>query len=92
MARLRQSIGEKIILGIDRLNYIIGVPQELYALNKMLTENSKWIGKVVMVQLCSAIRSRVTEHKLLCEQVETFVGHISGKHGIVGPLLIVFPL
>lgn len=93
MARLRQNFGKKkILLGVDRLDYIKGIPQKLYAFDKMLTENPEWIGKVVMVQLCVPTRSTVPEYTLLREQVEALIGHINGKHGMLGSFLIVFLL
>ena len=38
--------GVKIIVGVDRLDYIKGVPQKLHALEVFLTEHPEWIGKV----------------------------------------------
>ncbi|KAG6332132.1 hypothetical protein ID866_6958 [Astraeus odoratus] len=38
--------GVKLIVGVDRLDYIKGVPQKLHALELFLTQHPEWIGKV----------------------------------------------
>lgn len=38
--------GVKLIVGVDRLDYIKGVPQKLHALEIFLTEHPEWVGKV----------------------------------------------
>jgi trehalose 6-phosphate synthase len=43
--------GVKIIVGVDRLDYIKGVPQKLHALEVFLTEHPEWIGKVGVIVL-----------------------------------------
>jgi hypothetical protein len=39
--------GVKVIVGVDRLDYIKGVPQKLHALELFLTQHPEWIGKVI---------------------------------------------
>jgi trehalose 6-phosphate synthase len=38
--------GVKVIVGVDRLDYIKGVPQKLHALELFLSQHPEWIGKV----------------------------------------------
>ena len=38
--------GMKLIVGVDRLDYIKGVPQKLHALEVFLNDHPEWIGKV----------------------------------------------
>lgn len=38
--------GKKIIVGVDRLDYIKGVPQKLFAFEVFLTQHPEWVGKV----------------------------------------------
>ena len=78
----RAFIGNKIILGVDRLDYIKGIPQKLRAFDKLLTDHSEWKGKAVLVQVAIPTRSDVEEYKILRKQVEEMVGMINGKHGI----------
>jgi trehalose 6-phosphate synthase len=43
--------GVKVIVGVDRLDYIKGVPQKLHALELFLTQHPEWIGKVSRFEL-----------------------------------------
>ena len=36
----------KVIVGVDRLDYIKGIPQKLHGLELFLTQHPEWIGKV----------------------------------------------
>jgi trehalose-6-phosphate synthase len=39
-------MGKKVLLGVDRLDYIKGVPHKLLALEWLLTKHSEWMHKV----------------------------------------------
>jgi trehalose 6-phosphate synthase len=67
--------GVKLIVGVDRLDYIKGVPQKLHALEVFLTEHPEWIGKVVLVQVAVPSRQDVEEYQNL--------GRINGKFGTI---------
>jgi trehalose 6-phosphate synthase len=41
--------GVKVVVGVDRLDYIKGVPQKLHALELFLSQHPEWIGKVAIV-------------------------------------------
>ena len=75
--------GIKIIVGVDRLDYIKGVPQKLHALEVFLTEHPEWIGKVVLVQVAVPSRQDVEEYQNLRAVVNELVGRINGKFGTV---------
>lgn len=82
LASLQEEFkGRKILLGVDRLDYIKGIPQKLMAFDRFLTDHPEWVGKVVLVQLAIPTRGEVLEYRLLREQVERLVGHVNGKHG-----------
>ncbi|KAK6204774.1 trehalose-6-phosphate synthase [Scheffersomyces amazonensis] len=73
----------KIIVGVDRLDYIKGVPQKLHAFEVFLTENPEWIGKVVLVQVAVPSRGDVEEYQSLRATVNELVGRINGRFGTV---------
>jgi len=73
--------GRKILLGVDRLDYIKGVPLKLLAFDTLLENHPEWVGKVIMIQLAIPTRSTVKEYKALRKEVEELVGRINGKHG-----------
>jgi len=79
----RKFQGVKIIVGVDRLDYIKGVPQKLHALEVFLTEHPEWIGKVVLVQVAVPSRQDVEEYQNLRAVVNELVGRINGKFGTV---------
>ena len=75
--------GLKIIVGVDRLDYIKGVPQKLHAMEVFLTEHPEWIGKVVLVQVAVPSRGDVEEYQYLRSVVNELVGRINGQFGTV---------
>ncbi|KAK5446435.1 Trehalose-6-P synthase/phosphatase complex synthase subunit [Exophiala xenobiotica] len=75
--------GIKLIVGVDRLDYIKGVPQKLHALEVFLTDHPEWIGKVVLVQVAVPSRQDVEEYQNLRAVVNELVGRINGKFGTV---------
>ena len=75
--------GVKIMVGVDRLDYIKGVPQKLHALEVFLTEHPEWIGKVVLVQVAVPSRGEVEEYQNLRAVVNELVGRINGKFGTI---------
>ena len=75
--------GVKLIVGVDRLDYIKGVPQKLHALELFLTQHPEWIGKVVLVQLAVPSRQDVEEYQNLRATVNELVGRINGRFGTV---------
>ncbi|KAI0267741.1 alpha-trehalose-phosphate synthase TPS1 subunit [Gloeopeniophorella convolvens] len=75
--------GVKVIVGVDRLDYIKGVPQKLHALELFLTQHPEWIGKVVLAQLAVPSRQDVEEYQNLRATVNELVGRINGRFGTV---------
>ncbi|KAF9234117.1 alpha,alpha-trehalose-phosphate synthase TPS1 subunit [Melanogaster broomeanus] len=82
--------GVKLIVGVDRLDYIKGVPQKLHALELFLTQHPEWIGKVVLVQLAVPSRQDVEEYQNLRSTVNELVGRINGRFGTVDFMPIHF--
>jgi trehalose 6-phosphate synthase len=79
----RRFEGVKIIVGVDRLDYIKGVPQKLHALEVFLDEHPEWIGRVVLVQVAVPSRQDVEEYQNLRADVNELVGRINGRFGTV---------
>lgn len=100
IAQLEQRFGGvKVIVGVDRLDYIKGVPQKLHALELFLEQHPEWIGRVstlsfspskclcyfqvVLVQLAVPSRQDVEEYQNLRSTVNELVGRINGRFGTV---------
>ncbi|THV03188.1 glycosyltransferase family 20 protein [Dendrothele bispora CBS 962.96] len=86
----RRFEGVKVIVGVDRLDYIKGVPQKLHALELFLSQHPEWIGKVVLAQLAVPSRQDVEEYQNLRSIVNELVGRINGRFGTVDFMPIHF--
>ncbi|XP_050216876.1 alpha,alpha-trehalose-phosphate synthase [UDP-forming] 1-like [Mercurialis annua] len=73
--------GRKVMLGVDRLDMIKGIPQKILAFEKFLEENSQWRDKVVLLQIAVPTRTDVPEYQKLTSQVHEIVGRINGRFG-----------
>lgn len=49
----------QVMLGVDRLDIIKGIPQKLLAFEKFLDENAEWRDKVLLVQIAVPTRTDV---------------------------------
>ncbi|XP_045821718.1 alpha,alpha-trehalose-phosphate synthase [UDP-forming] 1-like [Trifolium pratense] len=73
--------GRKVMLGVDRLDMIKGIPQKILAFEKFLEENSHWHDKVVLLQIAVPSRTDCPEYQKLTSQVHEIVGRINGRFG-----------
>jgi len=77
LARVAQ--GQKVFIGIDRLDYTKGIPEKLRAFQLFLGENPELVGTVVFVQVCVPSREEVPRYSELRAEVERLVGQINGE-------------
>uniref|UniRef100_A0A9I9CFE7 alpha,alpha-trehalose-phosphate synthase (UDP-forming) n=1 Tax=Cucumis melo TaxID=3656 RepID=A0A9I9CFE7_CUCME len=94
--------GRKVMLGVDRLDMIKGIPQKILAFEKFLEENPKWRDKVVLLQIAVPTRTDVPERngafkdlvffdvtdQKLTSQVHEIVGRINGRFGTLSAVPI----
>jgi alpha,alpha-trehalose-phosphate synthase [UDP-forming] len=91
IGQLRKKFqGIKVLLGIDRLDYIKGVPQKLFAFEMFLHKYPEWIEKVVLIQVAVPSRQKVDEYQHLRQVVNELVGRINGRFGTVDFMPIHF--
>ena len=84
LAELREQFaGKKVIVGIDRLDPIKGIPHKLIAMETFLDRYPEWQGKVVMIQVCVPSRTEVEKYANLQDDVNQLVGRINSKFGKV---------
>ncbi|KAI9204829.1 glycosyltransferase family 20-domain-containing protein [Polychytrium aggregatum] len=84
MQRLKEKFGNtKLLVGVDRLDYIKGVPQKLHALELFLAKHPEWQEKVVLIQVAVPSRQDVEEYQHLQTVVNELVGRINGRFGTV---------
>lgn len=87
-ALARRFEGVKIIVGVDRLDYIKGLPQKLQGLETFFEDHPEWIGRTVLVQIAVPSRQDVEEYQNLRATVNETVGRINGRFGTVESLPI----
>lgn len=78
---LNRYAGRKVMLGVDRLDMIKGIPQKLLAFEKFLEEHPEWRDKVLLVQIAVPSRTDVPEYQRLRSMVHEVVGRINGQYG-----------
>lgn len=77
--RLQTSLqGRSLIVGIDRLDYSKGLPDRLYAYQRLLMRHPDTNGKVVFMQVAQPSRADVPEYDKLRRRLEAIVGDING--------------
>lgn len=84
--KLRADLGDpqKIILGVDRLDYTKGIEHRIKAYRELLVDGRVKVLDTVMVQVAVPSRERVEHYKMLRDKVEREVGRINGEFGRVG--------
>ena len=79
---LRQKLGgRKVYVGVDRLDYIKGVPLKLHAFENMLACHPELRSEIVLIQVAVPSRVDVEDYKTLIQSVNELVGRINGKYG-----------
>ena len=74
--------GKSVMVGVDRLDYMKGVPQKLRAFELFLKEHPEYVGKVVLIQVAIPTRGEVEEYQNLRALVNEQVGRINGHYGM----------
>jgi trehalose 6-phosphate synthase len=84
--KLREDLGspDKVILGVDRLDYTKGIEHRIKAYRELLVDGRVKVQDTVMVQVAVPSRERVEHYKILRDKVEREVGRINGEFGRVG--------
>jgi trehalose 6-phosphate synthase/phosphatase len=78
---LRDQWGDrKIILGVDRLDYMKGIPHKLRAFDRFLESHPEWTSRCMLIQLAVPSRGEVLEYQRLKREVHELVGSICGKY------------
>jgi len=81
-AEIRADLGnpEKILLGVDRLDYTKGIRHRLKAFGELLRDGRLSVERATLVQVASPSRERVDAYVQLRDEIELMVGRINGTH------------
>lgn len=77
----RKAEGQRILLGIDRLDYTKGIPRRLLAVQRVLEREPAWRGRLRFIQVAVPSRTQVEAYAAYREQVDELVGRINGLYG-----------
>jgi trehalose 6-phosphate synthase len=80
-----QYKASKLIIGVDRLDYIKGIPQKLNSMELFLDRNPDLVGKVTMIQVAVPSREDVKDYKDLADELHRQVDRLNGKYGKLIP-------
>jgi len=74
-----ESEQERLVLGVDRLDYTKGIPERIRAFERLLESHPEHHGKVALVQIAVPSRSEVIEYKSLKREIDELVGQVNGR-------------
>ncbi len=84
--QIRADLGnpQRVMLGVDRLDYTKGIEHRLKAYRELLADGRVKVPDTVLVQVAVPSRERVGHYKLLRDKVEREVGGMNGEYGRLG--------
>jgi trehalose 6-phosphate synthase len=82
VALVRESLGgNRLVLGVDRLDYSKGIPDRVKAFERFLENNPEWHGKVTLLQVTPKSRSEVKQYGEIEAEVTGLIGKVNGRFG-----------
>ena len=70
---------ERVVLGVDRLDYTKGIPERIRAFERMLELYPEHRERVVLLQLAVPSRFQVAEYQDLKSEIDRLVGQVNGR-------------
>ncbi len=80
----RERLGlrdERLIFGVDRLDYTKGIPERIKAFERMLERYPEWRGRVTMLQVGAPSREHLARYRSISDDVDLAVSAINERHG-----------
>ena len=82
VALVKESLSDnKLVLGVDRLDYTKGIPDRIKAFERFLEDYPDWRGKVTFLQITPKSRSDVKEYGEIESEVTGLIGRVNGSFG-----------
>jgi trehalose 6-phosphate synthase len=82
--QIRSSLrldGRSLLVGVDRMDYIKGIPERFHAVDRLLSLHPELKGTFHLVQLGAPSRTRIHTYRRLKEEVEGLAEEINWRHG-----------
>jgi trehalose 6-phosphate synthase/phosphatase len=70
---------QRLLVGIDRLDYSKGIPRRLLAIERLLTLHPEWREHVRLIQVAVPSRDKVGAYQRIRREVDVLVGRINGQ-------------
>ncbi|GLH81480.1 trehalose-6-phosphate synthase [Bradyrhizobium sp. SSBR45G] len=84
VSRLRRSLhGEKLAIGVDRLDYSKGLVNRINAFDRMWTMHPALLRAVSLLQIATPSRESIEAYGNLQSEVARLVSDVNGRHGEV---------
>jgi trehalose 6-phosphate synthase len=84
VSRLRRSLnGEKLAIGVDRLDYSKGLVNRINAFDRMWTMHPQLARTVSLLQIATPSRGSIEAYGNLQSEVARMVSEVNGRHGEV---------
>jgi trehalose 6-phosphate synthase/phosphatase len=78
-ARSTARGGQRIVLGVDRLDYTKGIPDRILAFERLLELYPEHREKVTLMQVAVPSRAQVAEYRDLKREIDELVGQVNGR-------------
>ncbi|SDE02966.1 alpha,alpha-trehalose-phosphate synthase (UDP-forming) [Limimaricola pyoseonensis] len=78
---LRLSPGERLVLGVDRLDYSKGLPQRFAAFGEYLSQRPDPQVRATLLQIAPPSREDVEAYKEIRQELESITGRVNGEMG-----------
>jgi alpha,alpha-trehalose-phosphate synthase [UDP-forming] len=79
--RLGLTPGQKIAVGVDRLDYTKGILERMHAVERLLEKYPVWIGQVVFVQVAAPSRASLDEYRSFKDRLIELSEQINKRFG-----------
>jgi trehalose 6-phosphate synthase len=91
-AEIRHDLGdpETLYLGVDRLDYIKGLPARFLAFGELFAAGAIDPERAAFVQIATPSRERVGQYRQLRDNIDRLVGRINGDVGRLGRVPITY--
>lgn len=86
----RESLKEKIIFSVDRLDYSKGILHRLHGFERFLSQNTDWHEKVSFVMVVVPSRDKIDQYQQMKSDIDQTVGRINADYGNINWQPIIY--
>lgn len=81
---LQEANGRKIVLSVERLDYVKGPIEKMLAYEAFLAQNPEWHEKVIMLNIVTPAAPGMEIYKATREKLDQVIGRINGRFSRLG--------